>query len=34
RFRFDQVLDLGWKNILPLALLNFIATAWVVYLWR
>ncbi|MHB2026822.1 MAG: complex I subunit 1/NuoH family protein [Elusimicrobiota bacterium] len=34
RFRFDQVLDLGWKNILPLCLLNFIATVWAVYLWR
>ncbi len=34
RFRFDQLLDLAWKNILPLALLNFLATAWVVYLWR
>ncbi|MDP3544243.1 MAG: NADH-quinone oxidoreductase subunit H [Elusimicrobiota bacterium] len=34
RFRFDQVLDLGWKNLLPLALINFLVTAWVVYLWR
>jgi len=34
RFRFDQVLDLGWKNLLPLSLINFLATAWVVYLWR
>lgn len=34
RFRFDQVLDLGWKNILPLALGNFIVTVWAVYLWR
>ncbi len=34
RFRFDQLLDLGWKNILPLSLLNFLVTAWVVYLWR
>ena len=34
RFRFDQVLDLGWKNILPLCLLNFIVTVWGVYLWR
>lgn len=32
RFRFDQLLDLGWKNILPLALLNFLVTAWAVYL--
>ncbi|MDE2040271.1 MAG: NADH-quinone oxidoreductase subunit H [Elusimicrobia bacterium] len=34
RFRFDQVLDLGWKNILPLAMLNFIVTVWGVLLWR
>ncbi|MBI5624787.1 MAG: NADH-quinone oxidoreductase subunit H [Elusimicrobia bacterium] len=32
RFRFDQLLDLGWKNILPLALANFLLTAWAVYL--
>jgi len=32
RFRFDQLLHLGWKNILPLALLNFIVTIWAVYL--
>ncbi|MBI2387581.1 MAG: NADH-quinone oxidoreductase subunit H [Elusimicrobia bacterium] len=34
RFRFDQVLDLGWKHLLPLALINFLVTVWVVYLWR
>jgi NADH-quinone oxidoreductase subunit H len=34
RFRFDQLLDLGWKNLLPLGLLNFLATVWGVYLWR
>ncbi|MBI4376653.1 MAG: NADH-quinone oxidoreductase subunit H [Elusimicrobia bacterium] len=34
RFRFDQLLDLSWKNILPLALLNFLVTAWGVYLWQ
>ncbi|MBI5883329.1 MAG: NADH-quinone oxidoreductase subunit H [Elusimicrobia bacterium] len=32
RFRFDQLLDLGWKNILPLALANFLLTAWAIYL--
>jgi len=31
RFRFDQLLDLGWKNILPLALGNLVATAWAVH---
>ena len=34
RFRFDQLLDLGWKNILPLSLLNFLLTVWGGYLWR
>jgi len=34
RFRFDQLLHLGWKNILPLALANFLATVWALYFWR
>ncbi len=34
RFRFDQLLDLGWKNLLPLTLVNFLVTVWGVYLWR
>ena len=34
RFRFDQLLDLGWKNMLPLSLANFLVTVWGVYLWR
>lgn len=34
RFRFDQLLDLGWKLLLPLALINFLATAWAAYLLR
>ena len=34
RFRFDQLLDLGWKNLLPLSLINFLATVWGVYRWR
>ena len=34
RFRFDQVLSLGWKNILPLSLANFTITIWAVYAWR
>jgi len=33
RMRFDQLLDLGWKGVLPLALLNFLATVWGVWLW-
>jgi len=34
RFRFDQVLALGWKNILPLALFNLFATGLVLTLAR
>jgi NADH-quinone oxidoreductase subunit H len=34
RFRFDQLLDLGWKNILPLCLANFLITVWGVYFLR
>lgn len=33
RFRFDQLLDLSWKNLLPLALFNFFITIWLVYWW-
>jgi NADH-quinone oxidoreductase subunit H len=32
RFRFDQLLNLSWKSILPLALANFFVTIWAVYL--
>jgi NADH-quinone oxidoreductase subunit H len=30
RFRYDQVMALGWKKLLPLSLLNLIATAAVI----
>jgi NADH-quinone oxidoreductase subunit H len=31
RFRYDQLMDLGWRRFLPLALANIVATA--VFLW-
>ncbi|MBI5242928.1 MAG: NADH-quinone oxidoreductase subunit H [Elusimicrobia bacterium] len=31
RLRYDQLLALGWKNLLPLSLANFAATAWIVW---
>ena len=32
RFRYDQVMDLCWKRILPLSLFNVFATATVMIL--
>ncbi len=34
RFRYDQLMDLAWKSLLPLAILNLVITAILVQLWR
>jgi len=32
RFRYDQLMDLGWRRFIPLALANIVATAVVVWI--
>jgi len=32
RFRYDQLMDLGWKKLIPLALANMLITA-IIILW-
>ena len=34
RFRYDQLMDLGWKTMLPWALANTIITAIIVFVMR
>ena len=33
RFRFDQLMDFGWKVLVPIAILNILVTATVMYFW-
>jgi NADH-quinone oxidoreductase subunit H len=33
RFRFDQLMDFGWKFLMPVAILNIILTATVLMFW-
>lgn len=34
RFKFNQVMKLGWKKLLPLSIINFVVLAVLVYLWH
>ncbi len=34
RFKYNQVMKLGWKRLLPLSILNFIVLAVIVYAWH
>jgi NADH-quinone oxidoreductase subunit H len=34
RFRYDQLMDLAWKSLIPLALINLVGTAVIIQLFR
>ncbi len=34
RFRYDQLMDLGWRRFIPLALANIVVTAVVAVVWQ
>ncbi|MES2776614.1 MAG: NADH-quinone oxidoreductase subunit NuoH [Bacteroidota bacterium] len=34
RFRYDQLMNLGWKSMIPLALLNMVITGVAILLWQ
>jgi NADH-quinone oxidoreductase subunit H len=33
RFRYDQLMKLGWKALVPLGLFNVMVTAFVIVAW-
>ena len=34
RFRFDQLMRVAWKSLIPLALANIVMTAFMLYFWE
>jgi NADH-quinone oxidoreductase subunit H len=34
RFRYDQLMDLGWRRFIPLGLANIVLTAVALWLWK
>ncbi|MGM0546865.1 MAG: NADH-quinone oxidoreductase subunit NuoH [Bacteroidota bacterium] len=34
RFKYNQVMKLGWKRMLPISILNFIGLAIIIYVWH
>lgn len=34
RFKYNQVMKLGWKRMLPISILNFIVLAIIIYFWH
>ncbi|NGP76203.1 NADH-quinone oxidoreductase subunit NuoH [Balneolaceae bacterium YR4-1] len=34
RFKYNQVMKLGWKRLLPLSIINFIVLAVIIYAWN
>ena len=34
RFRYDQLMHLGWKKMIPIALINLLITAIVIAIWE
>jgi NADH-quinone oxidoreductase subunit H len=34
RFKYNQVMKLGWKRMLPISIFNFIGLAYIIYAWH